>query len=240
MKVAIAGDFHSNKYATQAFAAQLVDSDAELLIVGGDLFGYYPWAAETYTITDRLPIRKVVICGNHDRMVLELMRNPGLRMDASYWPSIEQNLRELQAQAPESLEWLQASSVRHSLRSAEISYDICHGTPADPLNGRFYPDDREERDWFPRAGEAVVMGHTHYPIARRLAGGGFVLNPGSVGQPRDGNPDPSWMLFDEASGEIDVRRFKYDIDAAVEELEGLNWDQRAIRALRKDQPGRLA
>jgi len=239
MKLAFAGDLHSNKFAVEGFLRDLSGFDCDLLVVTGDLFGYYPWAAETYRLISGITTRKILLRGNHDAMLARKLEDRSLRSAAAYWPAIEQNLEQLRHAAPESLEWLAAGAARCRFQTSFFDYDICHGTPDDPLEGRFYPDDGMHHDWIPDRGHVVVMGHTHYPIVRRNSADGLILNPGSVGQPRDGNPDPSWILFCEETGDPVLRRFKYDIDAATRELLALDWDPRAIKALRKDRPGRL-
>jgi diadenosine tetraphosphatase ApaH/serine/threonine PP2A family protein phosphatase len=76
-----------------------------------------------------------------------------------------------------------------------------------------------------------VLGQTHHPLLRGTAEDGLLLNPGSVGQPRDGDPSPSWALVDLASGRAQLRRSSYDIEATVERLRAIGWDEDVIAAL---------
>jgi diadenosine tetraphosphatase ApaH/serine/threonine PP2A family protein phosphatase len=89
----------------------------------------------------------------------------------------------------------------------------------------------------------LILGHTHYPMIRRLKDGGYILNPGSVGQSRDGNPDPSWIILDTgvvAEGErVRLRRVTYDRSEPLAVLKQLGWPARLIRALDKTAAGPL-
>ena len=114
------------------------------------------------------------------------------------------------------------------------------------LEGRFYPDNNTCFDWFPCSGEILILGHTHYPLVRRVQRGGLLLNPGSVGQPRDGDARPSWLLLDlgESSNAlrqplISLRRVDYDRPRVMEMLRNMGWSPRFIAALDKTTPGPL-
>ncbi|NJL17433.1 MAG: hypothetical protein HC938_09750 [Nitrospira sp.] len=86
------------------------------------------------------------------------------------------------------------------------------------INQYIYPDASEEL--FGRCVESnfdlVVMGHTHYPTLRRM-GNTLLVNPGSVGQPRNRKPGASWALFDTESGAVDLRTEQYDVTCLVGE-----------------------
>ena len=68
--------------------------------------------------------------------------------------------------------------------------------------------------WFPDAGEVLILGHTHYPLIERTARGGLLLNPGSVGQPRDSDRRAAYMVLDTEAGTVTWRRVDYAIDRA--------------------------
>ena len=63
----------------------------------------------------------------------------------------------------------------------------------------------------------VILGHTHLPMVNRFRSG-LVVNPGSVGQPRDGNPRAAWGVLDLTQRTFEVRRVGYDIDAVASEI----------------------
>ncbi|MFQ5908898.1 MAG: metallophosphoesterase family protein, partial [Thermoplasmata archaeon] len=63
----------------------------------------------------------------------------------------------------------------------------------------------------------LVMGHTHVPFVKKTEAG-ILLNPGSVGQPRDGDPRASWALLDLPDGTAELRRTTYDVRAVHDEI----------------------
>lgn len=77
--------------------------------------------------------------------------------------------------------------------------------------------------------ERLVVGRTHRPLVRP-AGEGVIVNPGSVGQPRDWDPRPSYAILDVASRDIRVTRVNYDYQA-VQRRFGLGWPETTIAIL---------
>ena len=70
----------------------------------------------------------------------------------------------------------------------------------------------------PTEATVLLCAHSHQPGLLGLPDGRMVLNPGSVGQPRDGNPDSSYLLLDLAASTLEFRRVPYDIAAAAEAI----------------------
>jgi predicted phosphodiesterase len=89
---------------------------------------------------------------------------------------------------------------------------LCHGAPHD-IDCYLYPDgelaalDVERLTDF----DLVVTGHTHYPMQRALGEKTLLINPGSVGQPRDRRPGAHWALYDTCSREVSFHCESYDI-----------------------------
>jgi UDP-2,4-diacetamido-2,4,6-trideoxy-beta-L-altropyranose hydrolase len=234
MKVGVISDIHSNFHALEAVILALEDAGIEHLFVLGDIFGYYPWAVETWLCLQRLRWPATFIKGNHDEMLLQLLADPGWNVAASYAGAVAQNLEALRSTP--ALQWLQSLGFEKTLSLAGQAIQLAHGTPADPQNGRFYPDSKDLPAWFPGAGEWLLLGHTHYPLAMHAPSGGRLINPGSVGQSRDGDPRPAYAILDLSAGEQELRRAQYDIGAALVDLEQRGWEPLAIRALVKRKP----
>lgn len=234
MKIAILSDIHSNKYALKAVLTEIDKLKISKVIILGDFFGYYPWAVDTYQMI--LKREKIGIKGNHDALISE-NKNPTPL--PSYWPAILDNRKQLKSYCPEALGWLEDLSYQKKIIIENLKFLLFHGTPDDPAEGRFYPDDQNEFPWFSKKNEVLLLGHTHYPLFKQLPTGGVIINPGSVGQPRDGNPYPSWCVFDTKDSSVSWRRTKYNYRHAIKELEKLNWDNRSILALQKTTQGAL-
>jgi predicted phosphodiesterase len=234
VRIAVLSDIHSNVFALRSVlqdASGLVES----FIILGDVFGYYPWAVETYDLVRSIPLLHV-IKGNHDIQVAE---RGSSGPDGESDPAVRQNRAQLAKERPEALEWLVTLKTSKEFSLAGRALRVFHGTPDDPENGRYYPDDTDAHPWLPLPSEIVMLGNTHYPINRTLPSGGIIMNPGSTGQPRDGDTRASWALFDLSLMAMEIKRTKYDIASAVTLLRRMNWDQRSIAALEKDYQGRL-
>ena len=111
---------------------------------------------------------------------------------------------------------------------------VAPGVAQLTVTGRYYPDDPCDYDWLPERGEVLIMGQTHYPLVCEQLSGGLILNPGSVGQPRDGDPRPAWILLELPTWRTELRRSSYGQFAAIEALERMDWDTHARKALNKN------
>jgi predicted phosphodiesterase len=232
MRCAVIADIHANKHAVAAVADSIREHDVDLVLNAGDTFGYYPWAQEAFELLRTLPGHSVL--GNHDALVRGAARP---ERPPSYWDAIEQNRQTL---APAARQWLWSLPCELRLDLDGRPVRMMHGTPDDPLEGRLYPD-RQGPDpaWLPGQGEVLILGHTHYPVIEPTTGGGLLLNPGSVGQPRDGCPLPSWVLLETRELTATLFRVHYDRHAAMRELRAAGWDERSVQALDKTTSGPL-
>ena len=199
-RVAVLADIHSDPDALAAVLADMRAAGARKAWVAGDMFGYGYRPAETFALL--VPVDTVTVAGNHDAWVAGMgTAPPGRIADAA-----DANRAALAARYPGVLEWLARLPAIRTFGCDGWQVTMCHGTPADPLGGRYYPDDPEVYPWLPGPGEILVLGQTHYPLIRGTAATGLLVNPGSVGQPRDGDPRPSWALLDTDTGTADLRR----------------------------------
>ena len=208
MTVALLSDIHANLVALQAVLADLPSVDA--IWVMGDTVGYGPDPADTYALLrDR---GATLVAGNHDRAVatgqgLELFNGPA------------------RAAAERHRAWL-AAEDRDGLAALPLTlepadgYAMCHGSPRDPL-WEYVFDARTAA--FAMAGMVATrccVGHTHVPATFRTRDGKVMINPGSVGQPRDGDPRAAYALLDPASETVDFRRVRYDVKETQRRMRG--------------------
>jgi len=170
MRCALISDVHANKYALGAVIDSIKGHGADVVLNAGDSFGYYPWAQEVFELLQ--PLATYSVLGNHDALIRGPSRPDPL---PSYWDAVEQNRQHL---APAGLEWLSRlpSDLRIELKGRPVR--VVHGTPDELLTGRLYPDHAGPTpEWFPAEGEVLVLGHTHYPMAREAAGRRTVAQP---------------------------------------------------------------
>jgi predicted phosphodiesterase len=236
MRIAVLSDLHSNAPALSAVLADLKNAAVDRIFILGDLFGYYPWALETHELIRRLPSDTVFLKGNHDCLLLS---GAPPEPCPSYWDAAKHNESQLRKHDANALAWLASLPASAHLKLSEFTFEMHHGTPDDTLDGRYYPSDDTAYSWLPALGTILLLGHTHYPLMVRTRSGGVIVNPGSVGQPRDGNPDPSWASITLPGGDVTFHRTPYDWSGAAARLEEMGWDDRATAALRKNYSGPL-
>jgi putative phosphoesterase len=213
MIIAIISDVHSNLTALEAVIDKLPRYD-ELFCLG-DIVGYGPQPNEV--ISRLLGLRpSVTLIGNHD------------------YATVSGDVQGFSANAATAVEWTRQKLDRVSRDylaalkpSARIeregrTFALFHGSPRDPLNEYVFPGiPAAIGRSLVRAASAriVLLGHTHMPMLYRFEDG-VLANPGSVGQPRDGDPRASFALLtlSQADVKFEIQRVEYDIDAVADQI----------------------
>jgi len=239
MIVLVLSDIHGNADALRAVVEEVSRWDA--LWVLGDLVDYGP---EPHVVVDLVRELKpdLVLAGNHDNAVaygVDCMCALELR-DLSEYTRREVSYRLLSS---EQVAWLRGLPKVAQLTAGSARVYAVHGSPRNPLYGYLRPDLPVEELLLaltpspaavrPRPVEAdvVLVGHTHVQVDLRV-GSVRVVNPGSVGQPRDGDPRAAYALVDPESWRVEPRRVEYDIWRVVRKLEQLNLDPQYLARLK--------
>lgn len=216
MKLGLLGDIHGNAAALAAALAGARRESVEHLVLTGDYVGYYYDPAQVLDLLDPWP--RTMVRGNHEDMLARAAREPASLEEYTlkYGHGLQVALRELSEARLRQLTTLPERTV---LEMDGLRILVAHGTPWEP-DTYLYPDAPQAAwDRFAQvAADLVVLGHTHYPMSR-LAQGRTILNPGSVGQPRDCRPGAAWALFDTRARACTFFREPYDAasvgDAAI-------------------------
>jgi diadenosine tetraphosphatase ApaH/serine/threonine PP2A family protein phosphatase len=217
MRIAVLSDIHSNLAALEAVLGDLPTVHEAWIL--GDTVGYGPQPNEVILTLQALGARSVL--GNHDGAAIGTVDanafNPDARR-AIEWTAqvIDDNSRAYLASLPE---------VRR-----EGDMTAVHGSPRDPVWEYIFSEEIAARNLTAFDTVLCLHGHTHVPMVYAVAeddvvplaslpdapielgGRRALVNPGSVGQPRDGNPAASYLLLDTDVGRIEFRRVRYDID----------------------------
>jgi putative phosphoesterase len=217
MKILVLADIHSNWPALSAIREEF---DACFFL--GDLVDYGPnpvpcvdWIRQNITAGVR---------GNHDHAVAQRIQARG----GSGFRKLAAATRPLQWQALNApqLKFLSRLPVTMNLQLGGIRFLLVHATPRDPMDEYLTLD---RAGWQSRlAGmdtDMVLVGHSHLPFDLRLDGV-RVVNPGSVGQPRDGDPRAAYAIIE--NGAVSLRRVAYDIDATLAQLREAGIDGDAL------------
>lgn len=200
MRVGLLSDIHSNLPALETVLEHMPEVDT--LVCAGDVVGYYTWPAECVEVLRDRSVPTVM--GNHDRAVAG---DTAFRFHGSARAGLEYARDELTSQ---DLTWLQ------SLPDDRVLFDgrlrLVHGHPRDP-DRYTYPE--EVTDDILVDEPVLVLGHTHVQFAKTVSDG-LVINPGSVGQPRDGDPSAAYAVVELDTLEVTQYRVKYPIDKTAD------------------------
>jgi putative phosphoesterase len=215
-RLLIVSDIHSNLTALERVIEDVGGFDAA--ICAGDTVGYGPEPGECVETLKKMDVRAV--SGNHDVGVVTGEGTTHFNVHAAAAVDVNRRLLD-QAQ----LIWLGRLRKSLEMNIEGVNVSVFHGSPSHPIWEYVYPSEAMLRaaEFFEATGaDLLILGHTHVPFVHRFNGRALV-NPGSVGQPRDGNPRASYTLVDlnEGSFEISHRRVEYDIDETVSKMHGL-------------------
>jgi len=213
LKIAVISDVHSNLDAFLAVIAILPPYDS--LVFLGDLVGYGPQPNEVVEQLRQLH-PKAVLLGNHDYAVAT-GDTSGFSPHAEV--AVKWTRRHINQQTLDYLSSLH-SSARINLNNTRLA--LFHGSPSDPLSEYIFPwiDHHSAKGIIEKAGSPLVLlGHTHMPMLYSFDGE-MLANPGSVGQPRDGDSRASFAILTVYEGKFsfEIKRVEYDIDAVASKI----------------------
>ena len=173
MRYGVVADIHGNLPAFEAVIDAMPAVDRWLC--AGDVVGYNPWPADC--LAQIRDLNAATVMGNHDRAVAG---DTGFRFNSMASAGVSYAREEL---GDNALAWLDRLPDRQTVADGEIL--TVHGHPENP-DRYTYPDEFSPAML---AGDArvTITGHTHVQSVREFDAG-VVMNPGSVGQPRDDNP----------------------------------------------------
>jgi predicted phosphodiesterase len=235
MRVLILSDIHANLVALEAvLAAAAGRYDSAWCL--GDLVGYGPDPNECVAAVRALP-GLICLVGNHDKAVIGDVDLNVFNGDARAALAWTQDVL-----TPESADYLAALPAR----TETAGYTLAHGSPRQPV-WEYILDRFVAQDNFAHFATPVcLVGHTHLPVIYRqsgpygeaheeapnyeqslaLDGDKLILNPGSVGQPRDSNPAAAYALLDVAAGAWQYCRAAYDIHATQSRMRAARLPER--------------
>jgi predicted phosphodiesterase len=226
VKYFICADIHGNVRALDAVLARYREAAPCSFLFLGDCVGYGPHPDACLQRILALP-RAGLLMGNHEYALLN-----------------EHERGDLNSIALEALEWSEkalAGSYDEEIEK-RFAYEIersdflaVHGSPVTPKEWLYIFTILEaDEAFYARDFHVCFVGHTHVPACFSFKRGAvdfsaaetlrldpadrYIINPGSVGQPRDYDPRASCIVFDSDAGTIDLHRCEYDVEAEVEDF----------------------
>jgi diadenosine tetraphosphatase ApaH/serine/threonine PP2A family protein phosphatase len=219
-------DIHANLEALDACLADAKPRGYDRVLVLGDLIGY---GADPNAVVLRVQALqpKAVVRGNHDKIARGIEEAEGFNLvarSAAEWT--------LNALTPEIRRWL--IELPEGPQVVDDVVEICHGSPFD--EDAYIFDELDALKALKTSTRPLCLfGHTHYPVTFQLQddslsvmgpaaaaetrldlqdGVRYLLNPGSVGQPRDGDPRAAYAIVDTSARCVELMRLAYPVEAA--------------------------
>jgi len=208
MLIGMIADVHSNAVALANVLSAINGSGADTILHAGDVVGYNPYPNETIELFKKNRI--ISILGNHDRALVT-------RDTSGFNPYAAAALEwTVNVVTPDNLDYIAGLKNIESITIDGERIVLVHGSPYD-FDEYIYPDDAVPELLLAANGDVLVLGHTHVQFKKEYAEG-VIVNPGSVGQPRDENPASAFAVFDTVSGKIQLKRIRYDVEKVIEDM----------------------
>jgi len=220
MRIAVITDIHSNINALEAVLKDLEGREADLTVCTGDLVGYCAFPNEAVNLIRKKNI--LTIMGNYDDAVgSELMvcgcdypdpkdmENAGVSLDWTIDTTTAENKKYLRELPRELIMQFENKRVR-----------FVHGSPRK-INEYLKESSREAEEVMTDFDEDIlVCGHTHKPYYKAY-GGKLLVNAGSAGKPKTGNPKANYIILDITSDNnaVEILEVPYDFEKAAKAIE---------------------
>ncbi len=239
MLIAVLGDIHSNLPALEQVIKSVKAEKVDKIYCTGDIVGYGPYPAECIELVQDYKIN--VVAGNHDFAVTETL-------DTSFFTDIAKEVIEYTKSELSDLEKEFLTNL--PLFKSEDSISIVHSSFFHPELFEYILEPNDVMECFMNLNEQIgFFGHTHFftiYMKKDDEINDFVeindsvisynkekilINSGTVGQPRDGNPDTGYILLNTDERTISIKRIPYDSKMIIEEMKHKNFPENLIERL---------
>lgn len=206
--IAIISDIHGNLPALEAVLARIDELGCSSILSLGDVVGYYAQPGECVDVLKARGIANIL--GNHDYYIVSGEGCPRSKM--------VNDIIEFQRGiiSADQRAWL----ARSQSYVVDGSTYFVHGSWQDPIDEYLYKVSQAQ---FPDGCERLFAGHTHVQVRLEI-GGKVFCNPGSVGQPRDGDPRAAFATLSPTG--IELHRVAYDIDRTAHHMRQAGFPER--------------
>ena len=225
MRVAVISDIHGNLHALEAVLADVRSQAPDETWCLGDVVGYGPSPNECCDLVRESA--SLALVGNHDLAAIGALSTEDftpLALLSAEWTAA--------ALSPDRADWLRSLAPE----AARDGFELYHGSPRDPVWEYVLSEEVALLCIHDTKAPVVLVGHSHLALALAwdgraldgglapagteiaLAGRRYLINPGSVGQPRDGDPRAAWLLVDVEAGRGTFRRVPYPVERTQAEM----------------------
>lgn len=222
MKIAVISDIHSNIGALEAVLEDIDKRRPDTVICAGDLVGYAPFPNKVIELLKKRRIPCVM--GNYD----DAIGNERLVCGCDYKDAKAQELGECSIAwtrknvTEEDKEFLRSLPEEIHFRVGKYYVKIVHGSPRR-LNEYLCEDIADEyliELLAESNSDVLVCGHTHIPYYKKLGDDKHVINAGSVGKPKHGDPQAVYALLEiDRKVRVNFHKVRYDYESAARAIE---------------------
>lgn len=229
MRLSVFSDIHGNLEALDAYIQETAGQSVDRHICLGDIVGYGANPNECMERLAALPDLHIVL-GNHDATAI---------WQASPY-EMNPNARKAILWTIEQLSQVHIDRIHRLDEMLQIGDMVfCHANPYNPAGWRYVANwYNAVRSFFSSRGRLTFVGHTHQPKVITQSNGykikltdppadgclslsvqkRYIINCGAIGQPRDGNPDAAYTIYDTDKETVEFKRFTYDIEGAARRI----------------------
>ncbi len=235
-RIAIFGDIHANLPALEVVLADMDARGITERYCLGDLVGYGTFPNEVIAAIRECQIPTLI--GNYDEGVGNNSDDCGCAYKDAFSEALGKRSIAWSNRhtSPEHKAYLRELPSQIPLRVRDLRVMLVHGSPRKVNEYLFEdrPDKSLERLLDMVEADVMVCGHTHIPYHRILPSGRHVVNAGSVGKPKDGDPRACYVLLGANGGELDVEfvRVPYDVERAARAIEASEMPHEYAKMLR--------
>lgn len=209
MRLLIVSDIHANKTPLEYLCER-----ADRVVFLGDAVDYGPCPVECVAWVREHA--HIAVRGNHDHAVAN---NEDSRCSPAYREMAEATCTlHRRLLGPAEAAFLQHLPTEARFELGGASFYAVHAAPSDPLF-KYLPHDMADEELAEEIAhieaDVILMGHTHRPFVRRV-GGKWIVNPGSLGQPKDGDPRAAYAVW--GDGEVTLCRCAYPVEETIRQL----------------------
>ena len=215
MKIGLLSDIHANAHALKAVLKSAKEKEVSKLLCCGDYIGYYYEPDKILPLLDQWDWEGV--SGNHEAMLNNFInkKNQKEKISDKYGSGISIAAEKL---AHDAIIRYNKMPIKKKLTINDYKVLLCHGSPWD-RDFYVYPDANEKIKnkmfTYDSDFDLLVFGHTHYPVSWEK-NNQKIINPGSVGQPRDRIPGAAWALWDTDLNKVNFYKEEYDVNLIID------------------------
>ncbi len=227
MRILVISDVHGNLEALN----EVLKVPHDIVLFAGDIVDYGPKPAECIEKIKEIAFKAVR--GNHDNAV-------AFNTDCGCSPSMQElsvASREYtnKVVSKEQVEFLRKLPLKEKFQIGRKTFFLVHASNSDPLFKYLNPGkvsgEEFKKEFDSIKTDFIIYGHTHIPLILRGITNSIIINPGSVGQPRDDDPRASCAVIDTERDSVEINRIEYDIKKVEKQIKEANLPEPLISIL---------